>query len=181
VLENNIISTHAWCISGHLALFKNEEWLRNAFRKITNWKNIIENKYNQRFDEDAFSNLFKYPKKLPVGLRPLYDFVNSTSKKFRTHLYLKEQYTTPLTPRPWKSGQFKHPTVWFWTDGRITNELDGNDEFIYLHFMNFKHARHMDPAYGEKAYWNDLSKIMHLTAGNFGKSIRIDRNGFHDI
>ncbi|MFC2101136.1 DUF6625 family protein [Bacteroidota bacterium] len=181
VLENNIISTHSWCISGHFALIKNEEWLKNAYLKIKNWKRIIEMKNNQRFDEDIFTKLFKYPKGLPVGLQQLYDFLYPSSKMFRTNSFFKEQYTTPLVPYPWKTGNMKHPLVWFWKDGRITNELDGDEEFIYLHFMNFKHARYLDPVYGKKAFWCDLPRLVNINSDNFIKGIRIDRYGFHEI
>lgn len=181
VLENKVISTHTWCISGHFALIRNEEWLNNAFRKIKNWKKIIEKRYNQRFDEDTFSKLFQYPKRLPVSWKKFYDILNSSTKMFRSDLYFKEQFTTPLTPILWKSGKADHPTLWFWKDGRITNELDGKDEFIYLHFMNFKHARYMDQKYGKKAFWSDLPKIVSIEPENFGKGIRIDRNGFSGI
>jgi hypothetical protein len=181
VLENNVISTHTWCISGHFAIIRNEEWLNNAFRKIRNWKKIIEKRSNQRFDEDTFSKLFLYPKRLPVSWQKLYDFLNPGTKKFRSDLYFKEQYTTPLTPASWKSGKPDHPLVWFWKDGHITNEPDENEEFIYLHFMNFKHARYMDQKYGKKAFWSDLLKIVQVEPGNYGKGIRIDKDGFHEI
>ena len=181
VLENNIISTHTWCFSGHFTLVKNERWLRNAFRRVRNWKSLIEQHYNQRFDEDKFFKLFKYPKFLPVRFQYIYDLLNPEWKKYRSKLYLKEQFTTPLTPSGWIDNGINHPTVWFWKNGRITNETDGDREFIYFHFMNFKNARYMDAVYGKTAFWSNLPQIVHLSPEEYKYGIRIDRYGFHKM
>lgn len=58
VLEHNIISTHNWCLSGHMCLFINKKWTRNVFRKIKNWKEIAQDQEPKRFDEDTFSRYF---------------------------------------------------------------------------------------------------------------------------
>ena len=179
--EYNIISTHSWCISGHLALIKNEEWLNHSYLNVRNWKKFLENRYIQRFEEDIFSKLFMYPKKLPLRWQGLYDRFYNKSRKFRKNIWLKEQYTTPLVPSPWKNNKKEHPTVWYWKDGHITNEIDAGEEFIYFHFMNFKHSRYMDPVYGTKAFWSDLPKVIHFKPENIKKGIRIDRFGFHEL
>lgn len=181
VLDNNIISSHTWCLSGHFALIRNEKWLRNAFRRVINWKTILEKSRNMRFDEDKFIKIFKYPKKLPLKWRHFYDILDPIGKIYRSKLYLKEQFTTPLTPARWLNDSVKHPSVWYWKDGRVTNELDGDTEFIYFHFMNFKHARYMDPAIGKEAFWSNLPTIVHVHPEDIQKGIRIDRYGFHKI
>jgi hypothetical protein len=131
VLENNVISTHTWCVSGHLALFKNTKWMRNAFKRYKGWKKIVENPEYQRFDEDLFINVFKYPNINPSQYF-LYDILHPFSRKYRKKLYFLEQFTTPLTPSPWRFGRYTHPETWYWKDGKLTNENDESQEYIYL-------------------------------------------------
>ncbi len=177
----NIISTHTWCISGHLALIRNEEWLRKAFYRISNWQEILEKQHNQRFDEDYFSSLFLYPAKIPRGLHRMYDWSHPSSVRYRKNVYFVEQHTTPLTPGRWKDGNPLHPTVWYWKDGHITNDRDGDERFLYLHFMNFKHARYMSPAYGRKAFWDGMSSVVHINPEHYGNDMRIDPYGFTEL
>lgn len=181
VLENNVLSTHDWCISGHLCLLRNVKWLRKAFRKIKNWREYIENPKSQRFDEDVFVHVFKdpgiYPRKTKFGR----DYWNPFQIKYHTKLYFKEQYSTPLTPITWIDKSWEHPKVWYWRDGKITNELDGDIEFMYLHFMNYRYARWMDSKYGKKGFWQDLDQIVHVRPEEITKGIRIDPTGIHPI
>jgi len=181
VLENNIISTHSWCISGHLALIKNEEWLRNAFRQIKKWKEIIEYPWPMRFDEDIFTRVFKYPKWLPAFLYFLYDLAFPGSKKYRQKLYFREQFTTPLTPIKWRNGTYDHPQVWFWQNGRITTGPNNENEYIYFHFMNYKSPRYINRAYRKTMYWKGREKIIHINPEEIGGGVKIDRFGFHAI
>ena len=34
-----------------------------------------------------------------------------------------------------------HPGFWFWKEGKLTNEKDGEREFLYLHFMRWQTNR----------------------------------------
>lgn len=174
VLENNVISTHEWCISGHLALIRNKPWLRTAFKCIKNWKNYLEEPTNQRFDEDIFSQVFR-PWNQSVAR------TNFSGWRYHRKLYLFEQYTTPLTPNRWKNGILNHPQTWYWKNGKITAEGESVDEYIYFHFMNFKEARWMDSRYGNKAFWDGLPSIVHVKPEQISKGVRIDRFGFHPI
>lgn len=163
VLDYNVISTHSWCISGHFALIRNQDWLRNAFRNIPGWETILEDGANRRFDEDTFRHVFQDPP----------DTIHDWKK-----VYCIEQFTTPLTPSPWLNGKSFHPDVWYWKDGRIYNNMDGDREFIYLHFMNFRNARYMHPRYGNRAYWADVEKLVHVRPEDISKGVVIDRSGF---
>jgi hypothetical protein len=181
VLENNIISTHTWCISGHLALIKNKGYLNNAFRRIKNWKKLIENPDSVRFDEDIFTKVFRYPGWLPTTFFFLYDLINPFSKKYRKKLFFHEQWTTPLTPVKWRNGSHDHPQVWFWKNGCITNELDKGIEHIYFHFMNYKYPRYVNPAYMNTMFWKDREKVIHIKPDEISQGVKIDRSGFHAI
>jgi hypothetical protein len=181
VLQNNVLSTHTWCISGHLALFRNKRWVRQAFRRHKDWRRVLEDPAHQRFDEDMYTAVFGYPAlRRRIDLF-LYELMHPFSIKYRRKLYFREQYTTPLMPGEWRNGTFNHPNVWFWKNGCITNELDGDTPYIYFHFMNYKNARYMNPAWGKEAYWSRLSHIVHVRPEEMANGIRIDRFGFHPL
>jgi len=181
VLQNNVVSAHDWIISGHLALFKNVKWMRNAFKRYKGWRAILENPDSLRFDEDLFIEVFRYPHINPAYFF-LYDLIHPFSKKFRTRLHLAEQLTTPFTPRAWRPDQPVHPEVWYWKDGAITNEIEGQREYIYLHLMNFISARWIDPRYQKNRVWRDLEKFVFATPELARKQgVRIDWTGIHPI
>ena len=81
----------------------------------------------------------------------------------------------------WRDGTFDHPTVWFWQDGRVTDQLVGGNEYIYFHFMNFKYERYMDRTYGDKAFWSGLDTLVHVKPEDISKGFKIDRYGFHPL
>ncbi|MBV8227913.1 MAG: hypothetical protein JO232_22290 [Verrucomicrobia bacterium] len=74
-----------------------------------------------------------------------------------------ERYGTVLSPRGWHDGTMNYPLCWLWRDGRLTNERDGQREFLYLHFMRWQSARWMNdpPAEGEAA-WLQLERIVNV-------------------
>jgi hypothetical protein len=182
VLNNNVVSTHAWCCSGHFCLLKNETWVRNAFRRLAGWRKAMESHDFQRFDEDHFIRAFIRPNRFtPKWCRPLVwlaDRINPLRARYRK-VYLVEQYTTPLVPGLWDySNTIRHSEVWYWKDGKITNEHNGNRQFMYLHFMNYVSARWMDVRYGEKAPWSAIENLVNFDAALAGRGFRIDIDGF---
>lgn len=181
VLQNNVISTHVGIVSGHLALFKNVAWIRNAYEKCKDWRAKIENPQSQRFDEDVFSTVFRYPRIDPKYFF-WYDLVHPFTRKYRHNLYFQEQFTTPLTPLPWRNNRSSHPQEWYWENGRLTNELDGNQEHLYLHFMNYLSARWMDTQFNTYPCWKKLDKFVFLTADQVRtQGVKINRTGFHAL
>jgi hypothetical protein len=97
-------------------------------------------------DEWPFGLIFKQNHYL--SLRIIDRLLNN---KYKFNHYFKEQFTTPFAPGQWHDGSKDHPDVWYWKEGNITNDRDGSREFIYLHFMNFRSIRWMDPKYGDKS------------------------------
>lgn len=179
--NNNVISTHVGIVSGHLALFKNVNWIKNAYKQCKNWKAKIENPQAQRFDEDVFSTIFRYPRIDPRYFF-WYDLVHPFSRRYRHNTYFQEQFTTPLTPLPWRNKQTAHPQEWYWKDGRLTNELDGDRECLYLHFMNFLSARWMDARYNTSPPWKELDKFVFLPSDQWRtRGVKINRTGFHEL
>lgn len=181
VLKNNVISTAPKFITGHLALIRNVRWLRNAFRRVRGWSGFLEDDVIYGFDENIFMRVFEYPGNLSGRQKLFYDVRHPFSYKYRRKLYLQEQFTTPFVPMRWRDGTFNHPTAWFWKDGRVTDKLEGGNEYIYFHFMNFKNERYMDRAYGDRAFWSDLNTLIHTRPEDIARGFRIDRYGFHPL
>lgn len=179
--NNNILSTHEWCFSGHLCLLRNSDWIVKAYTRVNNWKKLFEINENIRFDEDYFFRAFLRPNRFDNPklhwLIWLFDRANPLNWKYRLRIYMKEQYTTPLVPSLWRNTEVKHSDLWFWKDGKITNDTN-NREFIYLHFMNFKNARYMDVSYGVHAPWDKLSLIVNVEKDKIKNGFSIGLNGF---
>jgi hypothetical protein len=172
VLTHNVISTHEYIISGHLALIKNEEWLRKSYLQFKNWKQLIAEPYNVRFDEDVYSLIFLNKND------PLYN----TDPKYYAHNYFKEQYTTVFHPMPWHNGKTEHPDVWFWKDGVITNNRNLRKDYIYLHLMNFHSMRYVNPDCRKKHIpWKDNPAASFKGVSQLQNGVQIDWNGIHPI
>jgi len=179
--DHDVISAVNWCLSGHLALLRNNDRYRRAYQRLKNWREFLEDGEVRRFDEDEFSKVFSYPMFCRGPLRALYDVFDPSGKPYRQRKYFREQYTTPLTPWPWIGGSSEHPQTWYWKDGHVTNCLDKDREFIYFHFMNYKNARYMDPAYAYTPFWSGLKTVLNVTTDDMGRGIRIDPSGFHAL
>ena len=182
VLAHNVVSTHTWCFSGHLCLLRNRAWVRNAFRKLPDWRRAMESRENLRYDEDHFFRVFVRPNRYtPAWLKPLVwlaDRLDPFRAKYR-NVYLTEQYTTPLVPGLWaESATTRHADVWYWKDGRVTNDQNGDRQFMYLHFMNYVSARWMDPRYGTRAPWSSIGRLVDFDAALAGRGFRIGVDGF---
>ena len=186
ILEKyEVISAHEVRISGHLALFKNTETNRQMYKKIYRWQDALQKKEFVGIDEHGITNAYtntifdKFNQKFKT------DFTNPVTKfasKLKAEkLYLKEQYTTPFTAIPWLDGTLhsQQPDVWFYKNGRITNERDGDRNFLYLHFMNYKSSlwRHD----GTKAPWEGKEKICFAETEDMKKGIVINKDGIFPL
>lgn len=204
VLSHDVISTHEWCTSGHLLLMKNTPALRRAFERVRCWRDFFASKMRYRFDEDIFRWVFRRPDQLGIGTPLLAEFHGEPDvdlAKARAYVaargkplpgeididpslqannYFKEQFSTPLTPFRWHDGSRRHPEVWFWREGRVTNALDGEREFLYLHFMNYVKPKALSRRYGD-APWSG-SPILHIEAKDIDRcGVRIDFQGMHPL
>lgn len=180
-----ILSTHAHTISGHLALFKNTKRHREQYKKIYNWKQALQNPDFVGIDEHGITNsylysfwekaYYKFGLKSPKALR-------NAVRKFKSRkMYLVEQYTTPFVNRPWIDGTLNsdQPSTWFYKDGTIKNARDGEKEFIYLHFMNFKSGqwRHDN----SMAPWSNLDSFITANVADMDEGIVIDESGIYPM
>lgn len=92
-------------------------------------------------------------------------------------VYAEYSFNTPLSPHfPWADGTFDCPSEWTWKDDRLTNDKDGDREFLYLHFMHWKGG--CWPRHCGKAQWTKLDKLVHLEPGECAHALRVTENGF---
>jgi hypothetical protein len=132
--RKKIISSHQRRVSGHLCIFKNELKINTAFKKIKNWKSIFEDQRHWAFDERAFSKIFIRHKNLPQVIR---NFLKLFNPWLRIGHFV-ELYTTPNARIKWIDGTSNFPATWFWSNGKVTNNLNKDLSFPYFHFMVWK-------------------------------------------
>ena len=177
VLSHLCVSSHWDRCSGHFTLLRNLPLVRSAFRRIPRWRERMANPEYQALDESKFAKVFLRHRKHPDWLRRLYRFLDPLQGRS----WFREQHTTILSPKPWWDGSLEHPEVWYWRQGRLTNARDGDREFPYLHFMNWKSASWLPKFRGERAAWEGLERLNHVPPGREGEGVRIDRSGFHPL
>lgn len=108
--------------------------MRNVFRKANDWKRCLENPEHTAFDESQFSKIFVKNKNFPGFLKKALKYLNYYARTSR----FSECYSTPGLRIPWTDGNRQYPKEWYWKEGVLTTDRDGNREFPYLHFMYWK-------------------------------------------
>ncbi|MDR2837065.1 MAG: hypothetical protein LBV49_00600 [Azonexus sp.] len=166
--KHDIFSTHSRRISGHLCLVRNNEKMRNAFKSVRNWKNLLSNKEHVTFDESAFSRLFVRHKNWPIWLARLAKPLNPWTRAIE-HI---EAFSTPNRKVAWTDGSYDFPTVWYWNKGSLTNDKDGSREFPYFHFLGWKKQKWeaTSPAGSQDAASLAATGCWQITADGFFKS-----------
>jgi len=130
-----MLSCHGRRISGHLSLFANNDLIRDAFLSVPEWRELMLGRH-VAFDERRFSRVFLRHRSWPKWFR---DWI------FRNDPYMlvaefNETYSTNFCAVPWIDGSLGGPDIWYWRDGKLTNNLTGAREFPYLHFVKWKQA-----------------------------------------
>jgi len=130
----DVVSTHPERLSGHFAVLRNTPALRRAFERVRRYRSLLEAPAQTGWEEAAFSRMLRS---------------SSTERGLFT-----ERYSTLLSSRGWHDGTMSYPKNWFWRNGGLTNDQDGDREFLYLHFMRWQSAHWINdpPAPGE-ANW----------------------------
>lgn len=171
---HQLLSTHADRIAGHLALFENTSLMREAFRRILGWRDLLEDERTRVMDERQYTYLFRPRRRRKRWLRLVYSWITPLGRR----LYFREQYSTILSSqRPWHDGSDVHPEEWIWRDGQLFNSADGEREFMYLHFMNWKGDRWLEGS--GPAAWTTQGTILHMDWREAGRDgFRITPRGF---
>jgi len=174
VLTHNVVSALGNRVCGHLCLLKNNEMMRNAFQQVPGWKAYLSEPDYQGVDEQKLTKIFMRHRKHPRWLREIYGLFDP----YQRNNFFKDQYATPLIPQPWHDGTMDHPIEWYWRDGRVTNRKDGDREFLYLHFMNYRGTKTVEKVFGDKPPWRDLEQLVHFDYHHATNGWVINENGF---
>ena len=144
-------------LSGHLCLWRNNDSVRNWFRSMPDWKQRMEDTEYTHLDES-------HPSVIPDEFK----------------VYAEYSFNTPLSPKlPWTNGKFDFPREWYWRPGSLTNDIDGDREFLYLHFMHWKGG--WWPRHCGNAQWEKLDKLVHVTIVEGRHGFKINERGFFPL
>jgi hypothetical protein len=163
VLERHeVFSSHAGRLSGHFALFENSLKHREMFRKIRGWEAALSDPKTIGLDEAQLGQLYRRFNWAPRKIRKR---LWSHFGRFSATVFYEEQHSTIFSNIPWLDGTtgMDQPDVWFWCDGELKNSRDGDRQFMYLHFMNWKSPKHLPKALRDQpAAWQNLDALVHV-------------------
>ena len=134
--KSDLLATHSRRISGHCCLLRNNQKIREAFRRIPEWEVLLSDPKHRAVDEGAFSKIFLRHKDWPRWLAKIASLFNS----LRRRAEFIEAYSTPGARIPWTTGNKTFPRYWYWDNGRLTNDIDNDREFPYFHFLVWKRS-----------------------------------------
>ncbi|MDD1150608.1 hypothetical protein M5G25_20210 [Pseudomonas sp. TNT2022 ID357] len=162
----DLFSTHERRVAGHLCLIRNSARQLELFRQIKDWQARFTDQQHHALDEGAFSRIFLWRKNFP---KPLFKLVGKFNP-WRRRSEFTEAFSTPGGVIDWHDGSRDFPTRWYWKDGHLTNDRDGDRSFPYFHFVCWKRNE-----------WSDLpeqdAKVVQALASE--SSWVIDATGFH--
>ena len=130
----DLLTTHARRVSGHLTLLRNTQAMRELFKRMPRWQERFSDQTHHALDEGAFSRLFLWRKNFPKPLFNLVGFFNPLRRRSE----FVEAFSTPDGCIPWIDGSFTVPRRWYWREGSLTNDHDGDRQFPYFHFAIWK-------------------------------------------
>ena len=132
--RKDIFSNHSTRTSGHLCLVRNVTDLRLAFQKIPDWQQKFTTQQHLAVDEKDFSRLFLRHKNSPKFIKTIAAMRDPWLKRAE----FIEAYSTPNARIAWIDGSYNFPQKWIWRNGELTNDIDGNLQFMYFHFYSWK-------------------------------------------
>ena len=156
-LANDVITFYQEHLSGHLTLVRNSPAMRELYLQVPAWSSRVTSPQYRRLDEPD-----------PALIRP------------RFSVWAEQSYNTPLSPYvPWRDGTFNFPAEWYWQAGRLTTDVDGEHEFLYLHFMHWKGGPW--PRACGNAHWERLSRIVHSDPVRASEGFCVSAHGFSNL
>jgi len=140
--DYDVMSTHPERASGHFLVIRNTPALRRAYELIPSYAEVLADPHQTGIEESGYTPVLRNV----VGDRALF----------------VERYSTVLSTRGWHDGTLEYPSHWTWRAGRLTNNRDGEREFLYLHFMRWQASHWInDPPLPGEAAWVGR-EIIHL-------------------
>jgi hypothetical protein len=152
--DYDVLSFNEEHLSGHLTIVRHTPQASNLYLAVPKFLDLIGVSSYEHLDEP-------HPNVLS-GVR----------------VHARESFNTPLSKLiPWTNGQFLFPTEWRWHSGSLTNDLDGDREFLYLHFMHWKGGAW--PRECGNAQWEKLARTYDVDPATADRGFRVDATGFH--
>lgn len=130
----DLFSTHERRVAGHLCLMRNTARKRELFMQIKDWRKRFVDQEHHALDEGAFSRIFLWRKNFP---EPLFKLVGKFNP-WRRRSEFTEAFSTPGGVIKWHDGSHDFPSHWYWKNGCLTNDRDGDRSFPYFHFVCWK-------------------------------------------
>jgi hypothetical protein len=185
VLSHLLVSSHRIRVSGHLCFIQNNNTGLNLFKEIPGWVELLEKEEYLGLDEYHLSKLFIPHSRWPKPLHSLLKIF----KRYGRQGFFKEQYSTILISISWIDGTIHHPEAWQWKDGHITNSNDGDREFAYFHFMNWKNSKYLNWSSrrfknkykGQKAAWENKSQVNYVPYDEMDNGWILTRDGIFPL
>jgi hypothetical protein len=145
----NAISIRQDMFAGHFAVVRNIGPLRRAFQRIPGYMEGLAQPHYCTMDEWGLAPVLRPPGPEASVARRLLARLDPC----RRTLFI-QRHTTVLSPKGWFDGTMSYPQRWFWQRGRLTNDRDGEREFLCLHFMRWMTDRYRGnpPTAGEGAW-----------------------------
>lgn len=151
-LDNDVITFNNEHLSGHFTLIRNGPQSRTLHLALPDFLEKVAAPDYQHLDEP-----------LPSAL-----------EGFRVSA--KESFNTPLSILiPWRDGRFVFPSEWYWRAGSLTNDLDKDVEFLYLHFMHWKGGDW--PRECGNAQWERYTSVLNIDPSTADKGFRVNERG----
>jgi hypothetical protein len=115
VLQYDLLTFNMNHVSGHFSLLRNTPEVILRYRDNDGWLKYINEPNNCQLDE-----------------RNGYYGLND--------VYVTESFNTPFSPYVrWTNNRLEFPYAWYYRNGHLYNSLDGDRQFMYLHFMRYKY------------------------------------------
>lgn len=156
--RSRVLSTHPERLSGHFAVLRNTAGGRRLYRAVRGYREILADPRYLGLDEALGGELLG----TGGGSGALSGWLKRLDPR-RRGLVFVERYSTILGERAWHDGTRRFPRRWIWRRGRLTNTLDGDREFMYLHFMRW-HSRRWAAADAseEEGPWTRLDRAVQV-------------------
>lgn len=149
----DLFSTHERRVAGHLCLIRNTARQRELFMRIKNWKVRFTDQKQHALDEGAFSRIFLWRKNFP---KPLFNLLGKFNP-LRRRSEFTEAFSTPGGHIKWHDGTDDFPRRWYWREGCLTNDRDGDRSFPYFHFYCWKRNEWSRLSEPDPEYVKDLA------------------------
>ena len=192
---HGVVSFSGTHLSGEFCLFRNHPAVNHAFEFINDWERLMCDESNHALDEVALAWVFAPPQMEHVMFSQnqrtergrLVDIPNADALQQAHPASFENSYTTPSGIGAWHDGTHRHPLVWHWKAGVLSNKTHPRHSYPYLNLLNFKSDYYWLCTLSAYGYAGDGARpLWDQPAGRLNDSIHdlehcgfvIDRRGF---